>query len=299
MQKVICFGEVLWDLLPMGKLAGGAPMNVAFHLNQLGVEAKMISRIGNDELGKELLDFFQQKNISTELIQKDESQPTGIVKVMLDEKGSPSYEIVQPVAWDFIADQNQLNKETAESDITVFVFGSLAARSTVSRKTLFQLLEKAQLKILDVNLRAPFYNKELLDTLLQKADIVKMNDEELELIGNWFCPNQQSAREKMMGLKEKFQLRKIIVTRGANGAVLLGGANQWCEHSGFSVSVKDTIGSGDAFLAAFISQLLTFNKMEKCLEYACAMGAFVATRQGGTPAFSKSELETYFQKTIA
>ena len=193
-SNIVCFGEILWDLLPTGKVAGGAPMNVAFHANQLGIAAQMISKVGKDDLGKDLIDLLNQKGVDTSLVQTDDTYPTGTVKVTLDAKGSPSYEIVAPVAWDFIH-ANTANK-TAVQTADAFVFGSLAARNETTRNTLLELLKLAKLKVFDVNLRSPFYTKPLLTQLLHQADIVKMNDEELEIIGGWLDINDTEAERQ-------------------------------------------------------------------------------------------------------
>ncbi len=285
---IICFGEVLWDLLPSGKIAGGAPMNVAFHANQFGLNSKMISRVGHDELGNELLDFLNQKGVSTHLVQTDHTFSTGTVNVVLDEKGSPSYDIVQPAAWDFIHPDSEMLDTVKESD--ALIFGSLACRSSRTKRTLLELLEVAPLRVLDVNLRQPFYAKSLIEELLSQADIVKMNDEELELISGYWI-DLHDPQDQMVYLRKKFGLETLIVTRGSNGAVCLDESG-YCEQSGYPVTVKDTIGSGDSFLAAFLSKMLNGENAAECLRFACAIGALVATKQGGTPVLEASEIES-------
>lgn len=284
---VICFGEVLWDLLPTGKIAGGAPMNVAFHANQLGMRSHMISRIGNDALGHELLGFLNEKGVSTRLVQVDETFPTGIVNVVLDEKGSPSYELVQPSAWDFIHPITEMTDTVKEAD--ALVFGSLACRNERTKRTLFELLDIAPLRVLDVNLRTPFFTKNLLEELLQKADIVKLNDEELHLLcGYW--SGLEGEQLQMSFLKEKFRLEALVVTKGPNGAACLDDSG-YHEQPGFTVQVQDTIGSGDAFLAAYLSKLLVNANANDCLRFACAIGALAATKAGGTARLSGEEIE--------
>jgi len=176
--KIVCFGEVLWDFLPSGKVAGGAPMNVACHATQLGISTQMVSKIGRDELGEILIEFLNKKGVDTKLVQIDDTFSTGTVNVSLDANDSPVYEIVTPVAWDYI-NVDLLNK-SAVKNADAFVFGSLSARNETSRNTLLELLDLARLKVFDVNLRSPFYNETLIMQLLNLADIVKMNDEELE-----------------------------------------------------------------------------------------------------------------------
>lgn len=285
-KNIVCFGEVLWDLLPSGKIAGGAPMNVAFHASQLGLNAIMISAVGNDELGEGITSFLLSRGLSIENIQKNEYQ-TGIVEVTLDAKGSPSYSIIEPVAWDFIR-----LTDAAKSAIQVadaLVFGSLALRNEISKLTLLQLQIDSKLKILDVNLRKPFYSPKLTDELLRVADIVKVNDEELEMICTWFGSFGNQI-DNASFLKARFKLKGILVTRGANGAFFIDENNKLSEHQGFNVIVNDTIGSGDSFLAAFISKWLSGETPGEALKYACAVGAFVATQKGATPVISEENI---------
>ena len=289
MKNIVCFGEVLWDLLPSGKTAGGAPMNVAYHLNNFGYHTQMISCIGADDLGAELLEFLQKKQLDTQLIQHTSDFPTGTVKVSLDDKGHASYEIVQPVAWDFITLQENALKAVQQSD--AFIFGSLALRETNTRNTLFELLEKATLKVLDVNLRPPHYSKALFESLFPKVNIVKMNDEELELIGEWMT-NGESLEEKAQQLCQLYNWDTLIITQGGDGAFVIHDGIIFKE-SGTKIKVKDTIGSGDSFLAAFLSKKLEGAPPPTCLRLACATGAYVATQQGGTPEFTEEESEAF------
>ncbi|MCP3927578.1 MAG: carbohydrate kinase, partial [Bacteroidetes bacterium] len=154
-KKVVCFGEILWDMLPTGKVAGGAPMNVAVHLHNFGIPAEMISKAGNDTLGGALIEFLKEKGVNTQYIQRDYSHPTGTVNVNLSDRSEVIYEIVEPAAWDFIDFSESLKTLIQEAD--VFIFGSLCARNEQTRKTLFDLLDQAKLKIFDVNFRPPHY----------------------------------------------------------------------------------------------------------------------------------------------
>lgn len=285
---IICFGEILWDVLPDRRIAGGAPMNVAFHVNQLGMRSKMISSVGDDELGKELIRFLENKGVSTSLIQTDPTFPTGIVNVVLDNGGSPSYEIVSPVAWDHIRPDDKTKDVVKSAD--ALVFGSLACRTEQNRSTLLEYLELAPIRILDVNLRAPFYSQPLIESLLAKADIVKMNDEELALIAGW--QNAAGDEKTQMGIiRDKFGLDALILTKGRNGAACLGESG-YHEHPGFRVKVQDTIGSGDSFLAAFLSKFLKGEASLDCLAFAGAVGALVATKAGGTPELAAGEIHS-------
>ena len=286
---VICFGEVLWDLLPSGKIAGGAPMNVAFQTNNLGMQARMISRVGSDDLGKELLAFLQEKGVSTDCVQTDSTYPTGMVNVSLDEKGIPSYDIVQPAAWDHIELREEMLDTVAGAD--ALVFGSLSCRSEQSKKTLLTLIQKAPLRVFDVNLREPFYSQTLLEELLPKANIVKVNDIELDILARWY-DMEGSESDRMAALQDKFGFDRIIVTKGEHGAACRSHSG-YCTVPGVSVKVEDTIGSGDAFLSGYLSQLFAGASDQECLRFANALGALTATKAGGTPNISLEEIRVF------
>lgn len=287
--NIICFGEMLWDILPTGKQPGGAPMNVAVHLKNLGHNPQMISRIGHDELGKELLEFITEKGLSTALIQQGETHLTGVVKANISDKNEVTYKIVQPVAWDYIQYDEATEEAVANAD--VFVYGSLSARSAATADTLFRLLKKARYKVFDVNLRAPHYEPSLIEHLLHEADMVKMNAQELELLAGWFCENTDE-KSSIIELGNRFGIKTICVTKGEHGAVLWTN-ERFYSSGGFQVEVKDTIGSGDSFLAALLTGLLRGQAPAESLQFACAMGSLVATYHGATPLVTESEVRTF------
>lgn len=282
--KVVCFGEMLWDLLPTGPVPGGAPMNVACQLRNLGLSSAMISAVGNDPLGQQIMEFLEKKGVDIGLVQRHPTQPTGTVLVTLDEAGIPSYEIVQPVAWDYIGLSEAALDAVGQAN--AFVFGSLAARSETTLKTLEGLLEAASFPVFDVNLRAPFYEEKTVNELLKKARLLKLNDEEIDILCGWraFKGGQPAQMEF---LKDEYHLDAVVLTRGANGAALLNDSGLY-EHSGYRVQVADTVGSGDAFLAGFLSQWLGGASPLECLSFACATGALVASLPGGTPDIDAS-----------
>lgn len=276
---VVCFGEILWDFLPIGKMPGGAPVNVAYHLKMLGKNPAIISRVGNDNLGKELIKLLQVKNIETAFIQTDPVYPTGKVLVEIKENDEVDYEIVKPVAWDFIEWKDNLLAVVEQGQY--FVFGSLIARNKESRNTLFKCLETAQSKVLDINLRPPHFDEKILKELLEKADILKLNVSELHQISTLYH-DYNNDEDRMKSLKEKFRIETIVVTKGSAGAILYIN-NLFYYHPGYSVSVVDTVGSGDSFLSAIISKLLDKASPEETLDFANALGAFVSSQRGGCP----------------
>lgn len=278
---------MLWDIFPKGKIAGGAPMNVALHLQHLGMDVAMISRLGEDKLGKKLLKFVKNNQLNQELIQLDGDLPTGTVLVNDSDPENIRYEIVKPAAWDNIQWTEKTALQVKRAD--AFVFGSLAARESSSREALFKFLSLDTLKILDINLRQPYYSPELLELLLLKCDILKINEEELTILANYYnLPDKVSLA--LGNLTELFNIQMICVTLGANGAILFVD-DEIIAHPGYPVSVVDTVGSGDAFLAGFICKYLEKQSPAHILDYACALGALVATLAGGTPKYELEEIE--------
>lgn len=278
-KPVLCFGEILWDTFPEGKKPGGAPMNVAMHLRQQGIDAMMASRIGADEPGKELQTFLIKNNLFSELIQTDDILPTCVVTVKLDDQQRATYTIPYPVSWDHILPETPLMETAKQADL--IVFGSLVCRDHISRNTLIDILSSDAMKVFDVNLRAPHYDIKHLKALGGMANIIKMNDEELDMLAGTELAHL-SQKEKILFLADYFGCETICITRGNAGAIaLLNG--DFYEHPGYKVNVIDTVGSGDAFLASFIAGMLKQEAPELLLQKACALGAFVAEHRGATP----------------
>ncbi len=285
--NIVCYGEVLFDIFPTHTKIGGAPLNVALRLASLGVNAKIISRIGNDAIGKKLLDFVSKNNIETNTIQIDTDLPTGEVFVKLDEKGSASYTINYPAAWDKI-ESNETTKNCIKN-ADALIFGSLVCRDVVSFQTLKDLLSISKFKIVDVNLRKPFYSKEILLELMNLTDFIKCNDEELQEICTFFNSPFQSIEENMIFLSEQTNTKAVCVTKGSNGAVLYF-ENKFYYNTGYQVKVVDTVGAGDSFLAGLISKLLSEKDPQQALNFGCAIGALVAKSEGANPKISKEEI---------
>ena len=283
---ILCIGEVLWDALPDGLFLGGAPFNVACHLHSLGVPTRFASRVGSDQLGDEIIRRLDHRAIPTDLVQRDDTLPTGFVVVGLDTSGSPDFTIVAPSAWDAI----EYNAKLRDSlqDARAIVFGSLAQRGEVSRRTIRALMESDTFKVFDVNLRSPYDTMVIVQESLALADLVKLNDDELQTMANWFgFPHD--LREGTEALAHHFSCETVCVTRGADGAALFH-AGGWFDHPGYRVDVADTVGSGDAFLAALLDGLLADREPSQTLEWANAVGAWVATRNGATPELDRTAI---------
>lgn len=277
--RVIGIGEILWDLLPQGKMLGGAPANFSFHAQQLGAQAHVISAVGPDALGHELLQQVQHLGLPHHIATVD--APTGTVGVQLVD-GQPHYTIHQPVAWDYLT----LSPEASAclQQAQAVCFGSLAQRSAVSRSTIVQALELCPtdaLRVFDINLRQHFYTSELLHASLERCNVLKINDDELRTIAPLF-QLKGNELEQARQLFHHYQLRYLVVTRGAQGSLALD-AHSVSQLAAPTVQVVDTIGAGDSFTAAFVVSLLQGRTLEQAHKRASDLAAFVCTQAGATP----------------
>ncbi|MDQ3698541.1 MAG: carbohydrate kinase [Gemmatimonadota bacterium] len=284
--EVLCFGEVLWDALPTGLFLGGAPFNVACHLRAAGVPVTMVSRVGADHLGEEVLRRVARYGVGTDLVQVDPALPTGLVRVTVDDAGNAEFEIVEPAAWDAIAASDALLRRAAGA--RAIVYGSLAQRNAVSRGTIERLWETEALKVFDVNLRPPHDDREIVRRSLRRADVVKVNDEEMRRLAAWFDLGG-GQRDTAAALTEAFACHTVCITRGRDGAALWRDG-RWTEHPGFEVEVRDTVGAGDAFLAVLLAGLLTGIDDRALLHHANLIGAYVVTQVAAVPADQPSAI---------
>lgn len=288
MKSIICFGEVLWDVLPSGKKLGGAPLNVSLRVQSLGNRALMISSIGKDPLGEEIAQTVKAHGGSLNHIQVTSKYPTSEVLVELDADGTASYEIKMPCAWDHIVLLERDIQAVGESD--ALVYGSLVTRSSRSRETLSALLEHARFRVFDVNLRPPHYNPERIMQLIESADFVKFNEEELQEICGHLEFRDPSIETCIRFISGQTGTDQICVTRGKDGAILFYD-NAFYYNPGYPVKVADTVGAGDSFLASIISQLLHGRKPQEAIDFACAIGSIVASRSGANPEVTVREVQ--------
>ena len=293
-KKIICFGEVLWDHFPDGKKLGGAPFNVTNSLKNFGADVDFISRVGDDDLGNELLKLMQNNNISTDYIQVDPYHETGKVEVSLDSSGSAKYNVISDVAWDFIEPKEEIFELVKNS--YALVFGSLAARAD-SFKTLDPLLDLAKFSVFDLNLRAPHYNLILIENLMKRSDMLKFNDQELLFVADSMNSPFSSIKEHVKFISEKTNTGIICVTMGSKGASLYH-TGEWFNSNGFKVNVVDTVGAGDSFLATLVFNLICKNNVNDALEKACAMGALVSSHSGANTKISEDDLYEFIDKCL-
>jgi len=289
MFNIVCFGEMLWDVLPDKELPGGAPMNAAYHLQKQSQQVAVISKVGKDDYGERLLNLLRRNGLNTTCVQQDPVHGTGKVLAQPISDHDVQYNILFPAAWDFITWDPAWENPLRQAEY--FVFGSLAARHEVSRDALYKILQNNDVKkVLDINLRPPHYTQEGVNYLLEQCHILKLNQAELELISSWL--GDYPAREdKVKAISKKYHIKTVVVTMGGEGAMLYM-YERFYYHPGFRVQVADTIGSGDAFLAGFLSSLIHGRTAEQCLAYANATGALIATRSGACPDYDVWEIGT-------
>lgn len=276
-------GEALWDVLPEGKKIGGAPANFAYHVSQFGLPSCVVSAVGADPLGKEIIDNFTSKGLN-QLI-AEVPYPTGTVQVEIDQAGVPQYEIKENVAWDNIPYTAHL--EALAEKTKAVCFGSLAQRNVVSRNTINRFLDamphmEDNLVVFDVNLRQGFYNKEILCNSMKRCNILKINDEELVTVSRMFGYPGIDLQDKCWILLGKYNLKMLILTCGINGSYVFTPGNVSFQPTP-KVEVADTVGAGDSFTAAFISSILKGKSVAEAHSLAVRTSAYVCTKKGAMP----------------
>jgi len=274
-------GELLWDLLPDGKQLGGAPCNFAFHAKQAGCDSFVVSAIGNDDPGRELMKTVNHLGISGQYIQQN-NFPTGTVSISLDQNGHPDYTIHEQVAWDHIKWNPQI-RELAET-LDAVCFGSLAQRNSVSEASVVSLVSSVRpgcLRIFDINLRQHFYSKESVFQSLILSDVLKLNDDELPVLTDFFNLNGDVERQ-LKQLLDQFSLKYVVYTMGGKGSIIAG-EDEYSFIRAPEVKVADTVGAGDAFTAVFTAGILLGIPLVQVHTKATEIAAWVCTRKGAMP----------------
>lgn len=282
-KMVVGIGEALWDVLPEGKKIGGAPANFAYHVSQFGLPGSVVSTVGEDALGRQILDNFSAKGLCTHIATVP--YPTGTVHVEIDQVGVPQYVIREGVAWDnipFTSDLKSLAQRT-----TAVCFGSLAQRSSVSRATINRFIdempkEKDTLIVFDVNLRQGFFTKEILDQSMKKCNVLKINDEELIVVSRLFGYPGTDLRSTCRDLLNRYHLRMLILTCGVNGSHIFTPGDISYQATP-EVEVADTVGAGDSFTAAFVASIIRGKSVAEAHERAVEVSAYVCTQAGAMP----------------
>jgi fructokinase len=282
-RKILALGEVLWDLLPTGPALGGAPANFACHSHALGAAATLLSRVGDDELGRGILRRLDEAGLPVTVVQVDAQRPTGTVSVELSADGRPDYTIQEDVAWDAIEVSEAALAAAQQADAVYF--GTLAQRAALSRHTIRRMVTETPagaLRVFDINLRQAFYSPDVIEWSLTLANVVKLNSSELSMLAE-MCSLAGDVTAQLQALARCFGLRAIALTRGERGSVLW--ADGACsEHPGIKASVRDTIGAGDSFAAALTLGLLAGWSVEQVNRLANEVASFVSSQAGAIPS---------------
>ena len=278
---VVGMGEALWDVLPDGKKIGGAPANFAFHAGQAGMDSRVVSAVGKDALGEEALATLEGKGLNIEAVARVDF-PTGVVNVSLGEQGIPQYDICEGVAWDNIPFTPALANLASQAQAVCW--GSLAQRNEVSRKTIFIFLDampsdEERLKVFDINLRQQFYTLEIIEASCRRANVLKINDEELVLVSEMLRLGAGSPEVLCRSLMERYGLSILVLTCGANGSYVFTPVETSYRVTP-KVQVADTVGAGDSFTATLVGELLRKTPVGVAHEHAVEVAAYVCTQQG-------------------
>jgi fructokinase len=289
-MKIAAFGELLWDLLPNGKVLGGAPANFIYRINSFGDEGTLLSKVGNDKAGREAREILKRLGVSDENIQTDYEFPTGSVRVKIDEKGNPDFNIITDVAYDHIEINAEMMDAFSQADCVCF--GTLVQRYGISKNTLRELINESPdvVKFLDINLRKKCYTATTIEDSLKMTNILKTNDDELLITKDLLGLKQVSLKDLAQETIEKYNLDILLCTLGSNGAFCLTKEDIFHYDPGYQISLGDTVGSGDAFSAGFVHYYMNGFPIEEALQFGNAAGAMVATTTGATSPISKQEI---------
>ena len=280
--SVVGIGELLWDIFPTGKELGGAPANFAYHVSALGGEGLIVSCVGFDNLGDEILERLGTLSLDCKYVTSNLEHPTGTSSVKVGAEGNPSFTIQENVAWDFISKSQQLME--LSKGINAVTFGTLAQRSEVSRATIRAFIRKipsSVLCIFDINLRQAFYSREVIEWSLEACNVLKLNEEELQVLAR-LLSMEGDELQLLCELSRRFNLELIALTKGTRGSLLYS-QEQVSVHDGYKTEVVDTVGSGDAFTAALALGMMSGSDLRAINDYANRVASFVCSKRGATP----------------
>jgi len=292
---IVGIGEVLWDIYRDGRYLGGAPANFAIHAAQLGDQGVLVSRVGNDGAGREMVAALRQRQLPIEFVQSDEKRGTGAVMVTLDVKGVPAFRCSQDVAFDYLQFTPELEILAKRADAVLF--GALAQRSPITRRTILRFLQLAPnaVRLFDVNSRAGATElQEIALESLAAANALKMNQSEMKALQAIFRRNDEAPRKFVDFLVKKYELKIVAITCGSLGCEIFDG-NSVSKIAGLPAQIVDTTGAGDAFAAGLIHKLLRGARLPEIAEFANALGAFLCTHRGATPLFRREDVEIFYE----
>ena len=289
-SPVIAFGEILWDLLPDGRALGGAPANFAYRLHALGTPTALVSRVGRDPLGREILTQMRDKGVDTQYIQEDDKKPTGTVPIILNAKGDAEFTILPEVAYDYVEFTPAL--EALAKTCRAVCYGTLVQRSETTRKTLYKLLDATEnsLHVLDINLRKDCYSPETVKESFNRANVLKLNRDETKVVAPMLGLNAENVAGFAESAFSAYELEVILVTAGSEGLYVFSRKGERVRIPGYQVKVADTVGSGDSFTAAFLHKFLQGTSLEESCKFANKVGALTASKKGGMPLIREEEI---------
>lgn len=289
-KKIAAFGELLWDLLPAGKVLGGAPANFIYRINSFGDKGTLLSKVGNDKAGREARQALRSLGLSDENIQTDYEFPTGSVKVKINEQGVPDFNIITDVAYDHIEINTEMIEAFSEADCVCF--GTLVQRYGISKNTLRELIHESPdvVKFLDINLRKKCYTAASVEESLRMTNILKANDEELQVTKELLGLKSDSLKDLAKEVSEVFKIDIILCTLGEKGAFCLTKDNIFHYDPGYQITLGDTVGAGDAFSAGFVHYFMNGQGIKEALRFGNAAGAMVSTTTGATSPISKAQI---------
>lgn len=296
---VVAYGEILWDLLPSGAVLGGAPFNFAYRVNSLGHRGVMASRLGRDNLGNRAFRIVEGLGLDTSYLQRDAEHPTGTVEVSLDEQRNPRYRIIPDVAYDFIEPAENLHHLVAGAEC--LCYGTLVQRRAISRSTLYRLLDgfTGRFALLDINLRPDCYTRASILESIRRANILKLNDSEAELLAEIYGVQQGEGVADPGAFTDalfaRSDLQFVVLTLGEKGAFVASRDGQKVYHPAFSVQLRDPVGAGDGFTAGFLDSLLKERSLAEACRFASALGALVASQEGATQPLDRSRIEKFLR----
>ena len=296
-KKIAAFGEILWDILPNGKVLGGAPTNFIYRINSFGDNGTLLSKVGDDQAGKEARQMLKILGVSDENIQTDYEFPTGSVKVQIDDFGNADFQIITDVAYDHIEINTEMIEAFSEADCVCF--GTLVQRYGISKNTLRELIHESPnvVKFLDINLRKKCYTATSIEDSLNMANILKTNDEELRITKTLLGLEAENLPELARETLTKFKLNILLCTLGENGAFCITPDNGFYYDPGYQIILGDTVGSGDALSAGFVHCYMNGQTIEDSLRFGNAAGAMVATTTGATAPISKEEILSFMRRS--
>jgi fructokinase len=296
-KKIVAFGEIVWDILPGGRVLGGTPLNMAFRCNSFGEESVLLSRLGYDNSGNDVLDELEKLGISDKNIQIDDEFPTGTINITFDEKNESHYEVVQDVAFDHIEFSAEALKLARNTDC--LFYGLLPQRFGISKNTLRELLKESpdSIHFFDLKLFEHFFNKKVVENLLFSSNIVRIKEKEIAFLEKELELNRSENLEIFgASLAEKYKLDMVLITRGASGVFAFHKTKGVFYDAGYEIEMVDNIGSGVAFLAAFLHYYLNGKTVQESLNFGNAAGALNTTKRGATEFFDKNAVLAFMEE---